>query len=84
MGFTTVGTAKSICVLLQNLSFLPGVRQATGSCSLSPFTPPSRKRRVPETVSLYSSQNPASSPTASASILSPTEDSFSAMTTTGR
>jgi hypothetical protein len=73
IGYANPGDSKCMCVLLTQLSYIPSARtlpgstsvagptlQVAGSTSLSPTTPPSRKRRV-TTMSLYPSTTPSAS-----------------------
>ncbi|KAN0066777.1 hypothetical protein V8E54_010020 [Elaphomyces granulatus] len=67
IGFTNTTSStdsKYICILLQNLSFIPSIQPLAGTNSPSPTTPPSRKRRYVEAASLFSSPNATQSPLA--------------------
>jgi len=75
IGFATSGDIKCLCLLLSQLSYIQGPRSlagCSGSTSVVPATPPSRKRRVATlasypsatrtaTTSVPSSDGPASS-----------------------
>ncbi|KAN0083599.1 hypothetical protein V8E54_002687 [Elaphomyces granulatus] len=60
IGFTNTTSStgsKYVCILLQNLSYIPSAQALAGTNSPSPETPPSRKRRYVEAASLFSSPN---------------------------
>ena len=83
IGFATRGKARSLCVLLQNLSYLQAARSLAGATSASPASPaspatPSRKRRY-ETVSLSSSAGPSTSTTKNLSLDEPFSSSVPAV-----
>ena len=83
IGFTNTTSStgsKYICILLQNLSYIPSVQPLAGTNS------PSRKCRYAEAASLFSSSNasPQSPSAAATPVLSPSQISSSSVTNIGK